>query len=309
MRKIWVPGKASSAAACSLRDLASARAHVARHDQSPGDGFDASNITVSRTHLVIIPSFDSGRLLAQTAAAARRYWAPIWVVIDGSTDESAAAVEAMASVDPFLRVMHLPRNCGKGAAVRHGLIAARASGFTHALVMDADGQHPADRVPAFMATSAAAPDALVMGRPEFGEDAPRIRVISRRLCNACAMLVTLRQVGDTLFGFRVYPIAALLAAMEKTKGMRRFDFDPEAVVRLSWDGIPLVHLPTPVRYLSCTEGGVSHFRYARDNLLLIRMFLRLSREAAGRFARRCLLKLPRIKSDPDGRSAGLKADW
>jgi hypothetical protein len=175
--------------------------------------------------------------------------------------------------------------------------------------MDADGQHPADRVPAFMATSAAAPDALVMGRPEFGEDAPRIRVISRRLCNACAMLVTLRQVGDTLFGFRVYPIAALLVAMEKTKGMRRFDFDPEAVVRLSWDGIPLVHLPTPVRYLSCTEGGVSHFRYARDNLLLIRMFLRLSREAAVRFARQCLIKPPRIKSDPDGRSAGLKADW
>jgi glycosyltransferase involved in cell wall biosynthesis len=240
---------------------------------------------VSISHLVLIPSFNSGRLLAATVAAARAYWAPVWVVVDGSTDDSAASVEAMARMDPWLRVLHLPSNRGKGAAVQYGLIAAQSRGFTHVLVMDADGQHPADRVPVFMATSIAAPDALVMGRPVFGADAPWLRVASRRLSNACAVLETLRLVGDTLFGFRVYPVAALIEVMQASPGMKRFDFDPEAVVRLAWRGTRLIHLPTPVRYLTRTEGGISHFNYRRDNLLLAGMHLRLTFAALCRIPR------------------------
>jgi glycosyltransferase involved in cell wall biosynthesis len=240
---------------------------------------------VSISHLVLIPSFNSGRLLASTVAAARAFWAPVWVVVDGSTDDSAASVEAMAQTDPWLRVLYLPSNRGKGAAVQYGLIAAQSRGFTHVLVMDADGQHPADRIPLFMATSIAAPDALVMGRPVFGTDAPWLRVASRRLCNACAVLETLRPVGDTLFGFRVYPVAALIEVMQASRGMKRFDFDPEAVVRLAWRGMKLIHLPTPVRYLSRTEGGISHFNYRRDNLLLARMHLRLTLAALCRIPR------------------------
>jgi glycosyltransferase involved in cell wall biosynthesis len=240
---------------------------------------------ISGTHLVLIPSFNSGRLLASTVAAARAEWAPVWIVIDGSTDGSAAVVEAMALTDPGLRVVHLPRNGGKGEAVWQGLVEAEARGFTHALVMDADGQHPADRIAAFMAASVAAPDALVMGQPVFGADAPWVRVAARRLCNWCAMLETRRQVGDTLFGFRVYPVAALLSVMRSSNGMRRFDFDPEAVVRLAWRGTRLIHLPAAVRYLGCAEGGVSHFKYVRDNWLLIRMHLRLVAGALGRLRR------------------------
>jgi glycosyltransferase involved in cell wall biosynthesis len=248
----------------------------------PGAGYCAA---VSDTHLVIIPSFNSGKLLAATVSASRACWAPVWVVIDGSTDNSAAAIDAMAKTDPALRVFRLDNNRGKGEAVRYGLLAASAMGFTHALVMDADGQHPATRIAAFMAMSAAVPEALVMGSPVFGEDAPWIRVVSRRLCNAAAALLTLRHVGDTLFGFRVYPIASLLSVMRASRGMRRFDFDPEAVVRLAWDGTPLIHMPTPVRYPSRTEGGISHFNYLRDNVLLTGMFLRLGHAAIGRFSR------------------------
>jgi glycosyltransferase involved in cell wall biosynthesis len=240
---------------------------------------------VSHTHLVLMPSFNSGHLLASTAAAARAHWAPVWIVIDGSTDDSAFEVEAMARTDPGLRVVHLPRNRGKGAAVWQGLVEAEASGFTHALVMDADGQHPADRIAAFMAASAAAPDALVMGQPVFGPDAPWVRVAARHLCNWCAMLETRRWVGDTLFGFRVYPVSALLSVMRSSTGMRRFDFDPEAVVRLTWCGTRLIHLPAAVRYPGCEEGGVSQFRYLRDNWLLIRMHLRLIVGAFGRLVR------------------------
>jgi len=241
---------------------------------------------VSSTHVVLIPSFNSGALLAATVASARKYWAPVWVIIDGSTDGSAAAIEMMTQRDPRLRILHLPVNSGKGAAVRIGLAAAQSDGFTHALVMDADGQHPADRIPAFMSTSISAPDSLVMGRPIFGADAPRARVLGRRLCNACAVLETMRPVGDTLFGFRVYPVGALLSIMQQSRGMNRFDFDPEAVVRLVWQDLKLIHLPTPVRYLSQAEGGVSHFSYLRDNLLLIGMHLRLSLAAIRRLALR-----------------------
>jgi glycosyltransferase involved in cell wall biosynthesis len=243
----------------------------------------AAGPVASGTHLVIIPSFNSGRLLEGTVAAARAYWAPVWVVIDGSTDDSAAAIEAMAQTDPALRVFRLNSNRGKGEAVRRGLMAASARGFTHALIMDADGQHPAASITVFMAMSAAVPQALVMGRPVFGQDAPWIRVVSRRLCNAAAALLTLRRVGDTLFGFRVYPIETLLAVMCASRGMRRFDFDPEAVVRFAWDGVPLIHLATPVRYLKRAEGGISHFHYVRDNLLLTGMYLRLGLVAIARF--------------------------
>ncbi|WP_428490351.1 glycosyltransferase family 2 protein [Rhodopila sp.] len=250
-----------------------------------------SRATVSDSHLVVIPSFNSGRILADTVVAARACWAPVWVVIDGSSDGSDQAVDAMARTDPALRVLRLPRNQGKGAAVRHGLIAAQAAGFSHALIMDADGQHPADRIGAFMATSATAPRAVVMGRPAFGSDAPWIRVVSRRLSNASAALLTWRRVGDTLFGFRVYPIDALLGVMRTSRGMDRFDFDPEAIVRLAWEATPLIHLPTRVRYPSKGDGGVSHFNYLRDNLLLTRMYLRLIDAAIKRLLRSAAARL------------------
>jgi glycosyltransferase involved in cell wall biosynthesis len=246
----------------------------------PGDGgVSLDRPASSDTHLVIIPSFNTGRLLEATVAAALACWRPVWVVIDGSTDDSAAAVDAIAQTDQALRVFHMASNQGKGEAVRFGLTAAEANGFTHALVMDADGQHPAESISAFMAMSAAFPEAAIMGRPVFGADAPWIRVVSRRLCNACATIVTLRRVGDTLFGFRIYPIAELLSVMRASRGMRRFDFDPEAVIRLAWNGTPLIHLPTRVRYPSRADGGVSHFNYMLDNLLLIGMYLRLSFDA------------------------------
>ena len=254
-----------------------------------------SDRTVSASHLLIIPSFNSGPLLASTVALARAYWAPVWVVIDGSTDRSGDAVEAMARVDPALRVLRLPVNQGKGAAVRYGLMVARVHGFSHALVMDADGQHPADQISAFMAESAAAPDALIMGRPVFGRDAPWVRVLARRLCNFWAAVETFRRVGDTLFGFRVYPIDALLSVMQESTGMRRFDFDPEAVVRLSWRGVPLIHLPTPVRYLTQAEGGVSHFKYVRDNVLLAGMHLRLCLFAMMRLLRSAQFLRPSLR--------------
>lgn len=226
--------------------------------------------------LVLIPSYDSGAKLIETVRAARAEWPDVWVVVDGSTDGSDASVRQAAATDPGLRVLALPRNSGKGAAVLHGLRAAAAEGFTHALTMDADGQHPAPMIPAFMEASGADPDKMILGVPSFGEDAPLLRVRGRRISNWWADFETLGMgIGDSLFGFRVYPIAPLVRIMERTRWMRRFDFDPEAAVRLCWAGIRPVNLAAPVRYLRPEEGGVSHFRYGRDNLLLTGMHIRL----------------------------------
>jgi glycosyltransferase involved in cell wall biosynthesis len=233
-------------------------------------------VTPSDTHLVLIPSFNPGEKVFSTVRDARSQWAPVWVVVDGSTDGTAEALLEMSRTDPQLRVLVRASNGGKGAALLDGLRAARGGGFTHALTMDSDGQHPAECIGPFMAASRAAPAAMILGEPVFDASAPRIRVRGRRLANWSTNLETLwAGIHDTLFGFRVYPIGPLIAVMETSHWMRRFDFDAEAAVRLSWRGVPALNLPVPVRYFSREEGGVSHFHYWRDNVLLTCMYLRL----------------------------------
>jgi glycosyltransferase involved in cell wall biosynthesis len=222
--------------------------------------------------LVVIPSYNSGARLLETALAALAEWPAVWVVLDGSTDGSGEVLGQR----PGLRLILRAQNGGKGAAVLDALRLAAASGFTHVLVMDADGQHPAGHIRPFMQASQARPEAMVLGVPQFGPDAPPLRVRGRRLSNWWAQLETgWAGIGDSLFGFRVYPIGKLLPIMERSVRMRRFDFDPEAAVRLSWAGVPAVNLPAPVRYFRSDDGGVSHFRYGRDNLLLTAMHARL----------------------------------
>jgi len=234
---------------------------------------------LSRTHLVVIPSYNTGPRLMETAAAAHAAWPVVWVVADGSTDGSAEALRGIA--DPGFRLIERPANGGKGAALRDAMEAAAREGFTHVLAMDADGQHPADRIPDFMAASAARPEAMILGCPVFGPEAPLLRVRGRRVSNWWAGLETLwstpggEAIGDSLFGFRVYPIAPLLEIMRRTPWMRRYDFDAEAAVRLAWRGVPAINIPAAVRYLGPAEGGTSHFRYGRDNLLLTGMHTRL----------------------------------
>ena len=230
----------------------------------------------STTHLVLIPSYNPGGLLKPTVLGALAQWAPVWVVIDGSTDNSLQVLQDLQASHPQLHIIHLPHNQGKGAAVLHGLEAARQQGFTHALTMDSDGQHPADLISAFMQASLKTPAAMVLGQPVFGPEAPRIRVWGRKISNLWAGVETVGAgIADSLYGFRVYPIGPLIQVMHGQTRMRRFDFDPEAVVRLSWAGVPAVNLPAPVRYFNEGEGGVSHFKYLRDNTLLTWMHLRL----------------------------------
>jgi glycosyltransferase involved in cell wall biosynthesis len=236
-------------------------------------------MTPDSTHIVMIPSYNPGRRLAQTVGEALGAWSPVWVVSDGSTDGSHEALAETHGGEGGLRILTLPRNGGKGAAVLAGAGEAIRAGFTHALVMDADGQHPADRIADFMKASKEAPDAMILGRPEFGPDAPWVRRNGRRLSVALVAIVLLGlTVHDPLFGFRVYPLAPLVRILGPVRGARRYDFDPEAAVRLTWAGVPSLNLASRCRYLSRAEGGVSHFHYVRDNARMAWMHSRLIAE-------------------------------
>jgi glycosyltransferase involved in cell wall biosynthesis len=228
-------------------------------------------MTPSQTHLVIIPSYNTGAKLLETVKQALACWQPVWVVLDGSTDGSAAALAEIPGVENGLRVFFLERNSGKGTAVLHALLAAEHGGFTHALVLDADGQHSTADISRFMEASQKNLDAMILGVPQFAADAPASRRHGRRVGNWWANLETLwGGIEDSLFGFRVYPISESVRILQGTRGARRFDFDTELAVRLFWAGVPPINLATPVTYFKPAEGGSSHFHYLRDNWLLIR---------------------------------------
>ena len=177
---------------------------------------------MSATHLVLSPSYNPGPAVLTTVQAARAQWPVVWVVDDGSNDGSTASLQELAASDPGLHLIVLPRNSGKGAAVLAGLEAAATAGFTHVLTMDADGQHPAALIPDFMAASQAAPAAMILGKPVFGPEAPALRVNGRKVSNGWANFETLWMgIGDSLYGFRVYPIAPLMRIMRGRRWMRR----------------------------------------------------------------------------------------
>lgn len=237
--------------------------------------------------LVILPSYNSGEQLLRTMQAARACCDTVWVVVDGSTDGSGERAGALEGNG--IRVIFLERNSGKGGAVLRAFREAAAAGFSHGLVMDADGQHPAEAIPEFLARSEMSPESLIAGVPVFGPDAPAERVKGRLVGNAFAAFETWGMgAADSLFGFRLYPLASSLRVLESTRGGRRFDFDTVMAVRLLWAGVPAINVPVPVRYPARSEGGVTHFRYLRDNLLLTRVHVRLCLEM--------LLRIPRLIS-------------
>ncbi|MDE7548533.1 glycosyltransferase family 2 protein [Acetobacter fabarum] len=224
---------------------------------------------------VLVPSYNSGPLLRSTVSAVLAVWPDVVVVIDGSTDGSERTLDDMLPAHAGLKVLHLAQNGGKGQAVLQGALWAMQAGYTHVLTMDADGQHPAQDVPDFISLSRSAPQALVLGVPVFGPEAPALRVWGRKLSNILIGMETGGAVKDCLFGFRVYPLRPLLAVLQASRFMQGFDFDPEVVARMVWQGVRVLNKPAVVQYFNAAEGGISHFCYVRDNIRLIFMHLRL----------------------------------
>jgi glycosyltransferase involved in cell wall biosynthesis len=188
------------------------------------------------------------------------------IVDDGSDAVTRALIDQLTDGDPeHIHVQHLPVNRGKGAAVKAGLQRALDLGFSHALQVDADGQHDLGDIPQFLECMRAAPDALILGAPVFGDDIPAIRKYGRKLTELMiALEAGTLKLPDAMCGFRIYPVAATCALRSLCS---RMCFDPEILIRAHWAGIPVQSVPTRVRYLSAEEGGVSHFRSVHDNVL------------------------------------------
>lgn len=221
------------------------------------------------THLVLIPSYNTGRRLKDTVISALSAWKDVWVVVDGSDDGSDLALDGLSEGHPNFRLIRKTENGGKGSAVLHAAQMALKAGYTHALVMDADGQHPSASIETLMRLSIQQPEVVVMGQPVFGPEVPKARLYGRKITIFWTELETLGVgLGDTLFGMRVYPLIQLCDVMAETSTARGYDFDPEVAVRLVWTGVRPVQVDVPVSYFSEAEGGVSHFHYLRDNVKL-----------------------------------------
>jgi len=246
--------------------------------------------------IAVIPVFNHERAVPAVADALRRQGLPVILVDDGSGDVCRLSLESLVARTGD-RLVRLDVNSGKGAAVIAGLRAAREAGFSHALQVDADGQHDLNDVPRFIAASAADPAAVICGKPVFDASIPRIRLVSRYITHVLVWLQTLslREVRDSMCGFRLYPLDAVLEVVDQDGVGRRMDFDVELLVKLSWRGRRLVWLDTRVRY---PADGLSHYRMLLDNLLLARMHARLLLGMIWRAPRLIARRMTRAMSAP-----------
>ena len=223
---------------------------------------------------VVVPVYNHEHAIGITVERLLPHGVPVLLVDDGSGDPCAAALRALAERYPGqVALLRLEHNGGKGAAVIAGMRQTATLGAGHVLQIDADGQHDTADVPRFLAEAAAHPDAVINGRPLYDESVPTGRLVGRYATHVWVWINTLSlDIADSMCGFRVYPLAATLALLDREYVGRRMDFDIEVIVRLHWAGLAIRTLPTRVIY---PLDGVSHFRLWRDNARISAMHTRL----------------------------------
>lgn len=223
---------------------------------------------------LVVPFYNHEQAIVHTVAALKPYGLPCWLVDDGSHAAAQPVLDALAAGEAgWLTLLRLSLNQGKGVAVMTGCAAAQAAGHTHAVQVDADGQHDVRDIPRLLALAAAQPRALVTGVPVYDESVPRSRLYGRYVTHFWVWVHTLSfRIRDSMCGFRVYPLAESLAVWNAGGVGRRMDFDTDILVRLHWRGAAIVELPTRVTY---PLDGVSHFDLLRDNLRISWMHTRL----------------------------------
>lgn len=239
----------------------------------------------------LIPVYNHEQVLAKTVTDIRALGLPVVMVDDGSREQCKQVMRALAAGDSQVQLIERAANGGKGAAVKTGLLAAAVMGFSHALQIDADGQHNAADIPRFLAAAAEQPGRLIAGCPEYDASVPKGRLYGRYLTHVWVWINTWSlAIRDSMCGFRVYPLARSKALIEAEPMGERMDFDPEFMVRWHWRHWPLLQLSTRVIY---PENGVSHFLAWRDNKLISWMHTRLFFGMLWRLPRILLNKLRR----------------
>lgn len=244
---------------------APAAAVPARSQAKPAAGKCAIRIAA------VVPVYNQPDRLSDVVQHLRRLNLPVILVDDGSSQPTRAACDALAGT--AVKVVHRPRNGGKGAAVATGFKAAARLGFTHALQIDADVQHDPKALPKFLQLAQKFPQSLICGYPVYDHTAPASRRIGRKMTNFwCAVNSLSLSFADAMCGLRVYPLAPTLSVLDNAKIGQRMEFDPEILVRLLWSGVRVKNAPVPVSY---PEGGVSHFHAFSDNLRISLMHAKL----------------------------------
>ncbi|MDO5054173.1 glycosyltransferase family 2 protein [Pasteurella oralis] len=222
--------------------------------------------------IVLIPHYNHSQTLVHVVERVRQFQLPILIVDDGSSKMHRSLLSSLEKQDGIF-VIYRAENGGKGAAVKTGLLEAFKQGFSHALQVDADGQHNLSDVEKMLTQSKLQPQALVCGRPIYGEDAPKARLYGRKITNFWIMVNTLStDIHDGMCGFRIYPLATTITLLEQESIGDYMDFDIDILVRLHWRKIPIVWIDTSVKY---ELNGTSHFRAWKDNWLISKMHARL----------------------------------
>lgn len=235
---------------------------------------------------------------------------PVIVVDDGNTLEFAARIVAVCHAHAGVELLRHEFNGGKGFAVLRGVARAHERGFTHALQVDADGQHDLTALAAILETAQRHPAALILGQPRFDPTAPAARRLGRRVTSFWVGVNTLfARIGDTMCGFRAYPVATTLALARAAITSRRMEFDIEFVVRWHWEGLPIATVPVGVSY---PEGNTSNFDFVRDNLQIsathARLFFGMLVRAPKLLGRRIVTR-GKIATHPDATAASGATHW
>lgn len=230
---------------------------------------------------VVIPIYNHKDAIGTTVTHLLPHGLPLFVVDDGSDEATQQVLAALAREHASaLTLIRLPVNGGKGAAVMAGLRAARDAGYTHALQIDADGQHDTADVPRFIEAATAKPHAVVIGRPVYDASVPKSRLYGRYLTHVWVWIETLSfTIRDSMCGFRMYPLDLACELLDAVALPTRMDFDIEILVRLHWRRAEFISVPTRVTY---APDGLSHFDVLWDNVRISRSHTRL---VAGMLAR------------------------
>lgn len=224
-------------------------------------------------HCFVIPVYNHPHYLAALTVHLNMFQLPIIMVNDGSDAECTAVLRSLAADNPLLDLVEHEVNQGKGGAVMTGLQHAYKQGYSHALQLDSDGQHDWNDIQRFLDASTHHPEAMVIGQPVFDESVPKKRLYGRYATHIWVWINSLSfEIKDSMCGFRVYPLAQTVKVLNSAKFQPRMGFDSEILVRLKWENVPFVNVPTRVIY---PEDGISHFNVWRDNLGMARAHSRL----------------------------------
>ena len=216
---------------------------------------------------VVVPVYNHQEAIGQVLAQLKPHGLFCYLINDGSSKSCTEVLRVLAEREKnWLTLFERDSNGGKGAAVTEGLKLAIRDGFSHALQLDADGQHRLDDIGRFLEKAAQYPDKLILGRPRFDNTVPKGRLYGRQFTNLWIWINTLSfAIADGMCGFRCYPLAAVAQLLDSVRLGQRMDFDIEIAVRLYWQGVDVVNIDTAVQY---PLDGVSHFKMVKDNLLI-----------------------------------------